>query len=182
MADARKARCVLAEVRWRWTLKVLYVTAWVERNLCADPMLLNPCILRSLRRVGRCEFSARLLRHRPRARGNNFRFWRIPEMPPAAMHGRLWCPIGLWQDAQCCAQVLNRSALARSNGHVLDRLNQTTIIISTARHVDTFRDRPYTQKVIWCGPQQLDACLSGKPSIQDRADPATPACDHERAA
>ena len=23
MADARKARCVLAEVRWRWTLKVL---------------------------------------------------------------------------------------------------------------------------------------------------------------
>ena len=23
VADARKARCVLAEVRWRWTLKVL---------------------------------------------------------------------------------------------------------------------------------------------------------------
>jgi hypothetical protein len=23
IADARKARCVLAEVRWRWTLKVL---------------------------------------------------------------------------------------------------------------------------------------------------------------
>jgi hypothetical protein len=63
IADARKARCVLADVRWRWTLKVLYVAAWVERNLCADPTLLNPCILRSLRRVGRCEFSARLLRH-----------------------------------------------------------------------------------------------------------------------
>ena len=27
-------------------------------------------------------------------------FWRIPEMPPAAIDGRLWCPIGLWQDAQ----------------------------------------------------------------------------------
>ena len=26
-------------------------TAWVERNLCADPTLLNPCILLSLRRV-----------------------------------------------------------------------------------------------------------------------------------
>jgi hypothetical protein len=48
MADALKARCVLADVRWRWTSKVLYLTAWVERNPCADPTLLNPCILRSL--------------------------------------------------------------------------------------------------------------------------------------
>ena len=51
-ADARKARCVLAEVRWRRTLKVLYVAAWIERNLCADPTLLNPSIFLSLRRVG----------------------------------------------------------------------------------------------------------------------------------
>ena len=52
IADALKARCVLADVRWRWTLKVLYVAAWVERNLCADPTVLNPCIFLSLRRVG----------------------------------------------------------------------------------------------------------------------------------
>jgi hypothetical protein len=51
-ADVLKARCVLAEVRWRWTLKVFCVAACTERNLCADPTLLNPCILRSLRRVG----------------------------------------------------------------------------------------------------------------------------------
>src|SRR5208283_2564987 len=41
IADARKARCVLAEMRWRWTLKVLYAAAWVERNLWAEPGLLN---------------------------------------------------------------------------------------------------------------------------------------------
>src|SRR5208337_823581 len=46
MADALKARCVLAEVRWRWTLKVLWA-ACTERNLCADPTLLNPCIFLS---------------------------------------------------------------------------------------------------------------------------------------
>src|SRR3984893_10444139 len=51
MAEALKARCVLADVRWRWTLKVLQVAAWVERNLCADPTLLNPCIFLSHRRV-----------------------------------------------------------------------------------------------------------------------------------
>ena len=51
-ADALKARCVLAEVRWRWTLKLLWAAACTERNLCADPTLLNPCILRSRRRVG----------------------------------------------------------------------------------------------------------------------------------
>jgi hypothetical protein len=52
MADALKARCVLAEVRWRWTLKVFWAAACTERNLCADPTLLNPCIFLSLRRVG----------------------------------------------------------------------------------------------------------------------------------
>jgi len=52
MADALKARCVLAEVKWRWTLKVFCVAACTERNLCADPMLLKPCILCSRRRVG----------------------------------------------------------------------------------------------------------------------------------
>jgi hypothetical protein len=52
MAEALKARCVLAEVRWRWTLKVFCVAACTERNLCADPTLLNPCIFLSLRRVG----------------------------------------------------------------------------------------------------------------------------------
>src|ERR1700730_15486396 len=70
-ADALKARCVLAEVRWRWTLKVFCVAACTERNLCADPTLLNPCILRSRRRAGRCEFSTPLLcpplRSRPHA-------------------------------------------------------------------------------------------------------------------
>ena len=49
---ALKARCVLAEVRWRWTLKVFCVAACTERNLCADPALLKPCILCSRRRVG----------------------------------------------------------------------------------------------------------------------------------
>ena len=52
MADSLKSRCVLAEVRWRWTLKVLYAAAWLERNLWAEPGLLKPCILRSRRRVG----------------------------------------------------------------------------------------------------------------------------------
>src|ERR1019366_9334385 len=52
MAAALKARCVLADVRWRWTLKVFWAAACTERNLCADPTLLNPCILCSRRRVG----------------------------------------------------------------------------------------------------------------------------------
>jgi DNA topoisomerase III len=52
MAEARNARCVFAEMRWRCTLKVLKVAAWRDRNRWADPALLNPCILRSLRRVG----------------------------------------------------------------------------------------------------------------------------------
>ena len=39
----------------------------MERNLWAEPMLLKRCILRSRRRVGWCEFSARLLRGHPRS-------------------------------------------------------------------------------------------------------------------
>ena len=41
------------------------MAAWVERNLCADPDDLKPCILRSRCRTGRCEFSARLLLRPP---------------------------------------------------------------------------------------------------------------------
>ena len=52
IAAARSTRCVWAEVRWRWTLKVLWTAAWVERNFWAEPGLLNRCILRSRRRVG----------------------------------------------------------------------------------------------------------------------------------
>src|SRR5580704_4501730 len=58
MADALKTRCVLAEVRWRWTLKVLWAAACTEKNLCADPTLLNPCIY--LRQPGETE---NVLRH-----------------------------------------------------------------------------------------------------------------------
>ena len=39
---------------------MLESAAWAERNLCAEPALLKRCILRSRRRVGGCEFSARL--------------------------------------------------------------------------------------------------------------------------
>ena len=52
IAAARSTRCVWAEVRWRWTLKVLYTAACAERNFWAEPGLLNRCILRSRRRVG----------------------------------------------------------------------------------------------------------------------------------
>jgi hypothetical protein len=48
--------------------------------------------------------------HRPAMRRKDFpcqlgavHTWRIPEMPPAAIDGRLWCPIGPWQGAQRCA-------------------------------------------------------------------------------
>src|SRR5208283_6006077 len=51
IAAARSARCVWAERRWRWTLKVLWTAAWVERNFWAEPELLNRCILRSRRRT-----------------------------------------------------------------------------------------------------------------------------------
>ena len=52
IAAERSARCVWADVRWRWTLKVLSTAACVERNFWAEPGLLNRCILRSRRRVG----------------------------------------------------------------------------------------------------------------------------------
>ena len=52
IAAARSTRCVWADVRWRWTLKVLWTAACVERNFWAEPGLLNRCILRSRRRVG----------------------------------------------------------------------------------------------------------------------------------
>jgi type I restriction enzyme M protein len=52
MAVARRTRCDGVETRWRWTLKVLYTAACVDRNFCADRALLKRCILRSRRRVG----------------------------------------------------------------------------------------------------------------------------------
>ena len=52
IAAARNVRCVGAEVRWRWTSKVLQTAALAERNLCAEPKLFKRCILRSRRRVG----------------------------------------------------------------------------------------------------------------------------------
>jgi hypothetical protein len=33
IADALKTRCVLAEVRWRWTLKALWAAACTEKSL-----------------------------------------------------------------------------------------------------------------------------------------------------
>src|SRR5271169_535172 len=47
-----RVRCVCAEVRWHWTLKVLKIAAWVDRNFCAEPTLLKRCILSFLRLVG----------------------------------------------------------------------------------------------------------------------------------
>src|SRR5208337_955540 len=83
IATARSARCVWAETRWRWTLKVLWTAACVERNFWAEPGLLNRCILRSRRRVGWCEFSARLFFHRPRSRRRS-----IPRSRTAALYDR----------------------------------------------------------------------------------------------
>ena len=51
----------------------------MERNLWAEPMLLKRCILRSRRRVGWCEFSARLFWRKPcswRRQKTDLRFWR----------------------------------------------------------------------------------------------------------
>ena len=42
----------------------------------------------------------------------------------------------------------------------LDRLNQARVIVSPARRIDPFRDRPHAQKVIRRGLQQLNADLS----------------------
>src|SRR5271169_6738836 len=83
IAAARSTRCVWAEVRWRWTLKVLWTAACVERNFWAEPGLLNRCILRSRRRVGWCEFSARLFFHRPRSCRRS-----IPRSRTAALYDR----------------------------------------------------------------------------------------------
>jgi hypothetical protein len=51
-----QSRCPEGSVRCcrgEMTLDVECVVGYcTERNLCADPTLLNPCILRSLRRVG----------------------------------------------------------------------------------------------------------------------------------
>ena len=52
IASARSVRWVYAEVRWRWTLKVLKTAACIDRNLCAEPALLKRCNLSSRRRVG----------------------------------------------------------------------------------------------------------------------------------
>lgn len=60
MVTARNVRWVLAEVKWRSTLKVLKTAACVDDNRCAVPALLKRRILSSRRRVGRCEFSTRL--------------------------------------------------------------------------------------------------------------------------
>ena len=51
---------MVREVRWRWTLKLLWTAACTERKRWADPGDLNLCILNSRRRTGWCEFSARL--------------------------------------------------------------------------------------------------------------------------
>ena len=64
-ASSRKTRCVRRDVRWRWTLNAFWTAAWTDRNRWADPGDLNRCILRSRRRTGRCEFSARLFLRRP---------------------------------------------------------------------------------------------------------------------
>src|SRR5580704_9950248 len=48
-----------------WTLNAFWTAAWTDRNRCADPGDLNRCILRSRRRTGRCEFSARLFLRKP---------------------------------------------------------------------------------------------------------------------
>ena len=39
--------------------------------------------------------------------------------------------------------------LARSYGLFLDGLNQARILVSLARHIDPFRDRPHAQKAVW---------------------------------
>lgn len=52
-----------------------------------------------------------------------------------------------------------RRALARTNELIFDGLNQARVVISTARHIDLFRDQPHAQKVIRCWSQQLEAGL-----------------------
>ena len=48
-------------------------------------------------------------------------------------------------------------ALTLDNGVALNGLNQAQVIVSSARHIDPFRDRPHAQqKVNWRGPQAFD--------------------------
>src|SRR5208283_340657 len=51
-ASPLRTRSVLRDVRWRWTLNVLWTAARTDRNRWADPGDLNRCILSSRRRVG----------------------------------------------------------------------------------------------------------------------------------
>ena len=77
IASAWKAFRVLRETRWRWVLKVLWAVARADRNRWADPGDLNRCIFRSRRRVGWCEFSARLFRRCPWSWQAERRSWRM---------------------------------------------------------------------------------------------------------
>ena len=66
-ASSRRTRSVRREVTWRWTLKVLCTAACIYKKRWADPGDLKRCTLRSRRRVGWCEFSARLFLRKPRS-------------------------------------------------------------------------------------------------------------------
>jgi len=55
--------------------------------------------------------------------------------------------------------------LAGSTGRILDRRQSGSGHRLPARHIDPRRDRPHAQKVIGCGPQELNASLSGKPGV-----------------
>ena len=64
-ASSRKTRSGRRHVRWRWTLKVFWTAAWMDKKRWADAGDLKRSILRSRRRVGWCEFSARLFLRNP---------------------------------------------------------------------------------------------------------------------
>jgi len=59
-AWVRAARCWVAETSWRRRWKRLLIPSWAERKRWACPADLKRFICRSRRRVGWCEFSARL--------------------------------------------------------------------------------------------------------------------------
>jgi hypothetical protein len=77
-ADARKARCVLADVRWRWTLKVLWGAARTRRHrgsrpaadLCLQPAVAHRRVNGGIRKI---------VRHAP----DNARFSSNPNQPTA---------------------------------------------------------------------------------------------------
>ena len=52
-------------------------------------------------------------------------------------------------------------ALVRSDGVVFDGFNQARVIVSPARPIDLYRDRPRARNVIWRRPRQLAAGHSG---------------------